>query len=553
MYDYYYIIALSQILSTLQIISHLEHHNPQSEFVTTSTIYTYMILRYYIYIYIYIYRTSNPPHIKQLDKFENEMIGMVKEIQFRKMRNNIQQNMYEDMRRFKESESIFVKSDKSGNLYEIEKGRYKQMMFKEVVKNYKKAPPDLEKELNNDAKMLAHRLGIVDRVEKYNTKNCFITIKDHKSDFKTNPECRLINPAKTQLSRVSKIIVQEICDSLRLALNINQWRSTKDCIKWFEEYEKNDRCSFIKYDIKDFYPSITKRTLDRALDLAKEYMVIPLDKVEIIKHCRKTLLYYEDSVWIKKGEGGNFDVSIGAYDGAEICELVGCVLLYSINKIMDPSSHGLYLDDGLIIMDKSTPKKCDGIRKRLYKLFNEFGFRLDIRTDLKITAYPDVTLNLYSGTVSPFRKRNQDLRYVNRGSNHPTQVSKHVPKDIEHRLSNNSSNKEIFEQSKQEYEEALKNDGYRINLEYRDREEGDTQKRRNRPRKFLWFNPPYKIEVVNNLGKEFFKLLKRNFPSGSPLHKIFNKNCVKLSYICMPNINGIINKSSIAKLRRKIR
>ena len=99
----------------------------------------------------------------------------------------------------------------------------------------------------------------------------------------------------------------------------------------------------------------------------------------------------------------------------------------------------------------------------------------------------------------------------------------------------------------------MKNDGYRINLENRDREEGDTQKRRNRPRKFLWFNPPYKIEVVNNLGKEFFKLLKRNFPSGSPLHKIFNKNCVKLSYICMPNINGIINKSSIAKLRRKIR
>ena len=29
-------------------------------------------------------------------------------------------------------------------------------------------------------------------------------------------------------------------------------------------------------------------------------MVILLDKVEIIKHCRKTLLYYEDSIWIKK-------------------------------------------------------------------------------------------------------------------------------------------------------------------------------------------------------------------------------------------------------------
>ena len=115
-----------------------------------------------------------------MDKFEAEMIGMVKEIKFRKMRNNILQKMCEDMRRIKESDSIFAKSDKSGYLYEIEKGKYKQMMFKEVVKYYRKAPPDLEKELNSEAKMLAHRLGIVDKVEKYNTKNCFITIKDQK-------------------------------------------------------------------------------------------------------------------------------------------------------------------------------------------------------------------------------------------------------------------------------------------------------------------------------------------------------------------------------------
>ena len=45
-------------------------------------------------------------------------------------------------------------------------------------------------------------------------------------------------------------------------------------------------------------------------------------------------------------------------------------------------------------MDKSTPKKCDGIRKKLYKLFEDFGFRLDVTTDLKITDYLDVTLNL---------------------------------------------------------------------------------------------------------------------------------------------------------------
>ena len=102
---------------------------------------------------------------------------MVKEIKFRKMRNNIQQKRDEDMRRFNESEKIFVKSDKSGNLYEIEKEKYKQMIFKEVVKNYKKAPPDLEKELNNEAKMLAHKLGIVDRVEKIQYQELFYYYK----------------------------------------------------------------------------------------------------------------------------------------------------------------------------------------------------------------------------------------------------------------------------------------------------------------------------------------------------------------------------------------
>ena len=137
-----------------------------------------------------------------------------------------------------------------------------------------------------------------------------------------------------------------------------------------------------------------------------------------------------------------------------------------------------YRDNGLVIEDKSPPKKCDGIRKRLHRLFGEFGFKLDIQTDLKIADYLDVTLNLYNGTISSFRKRNQDLRYVDRGSNYPKQVFKHISKGIENRLSNNFSNKEIFERSKQEYKEALKNGGYRIKLEYRDREGSNTQKRR---------------------------------------------------------------------------
>ena len=165
------------------------------------------------------YGFKTKKHIKEMDNFESNLIGLVKSIKSKEIHNNIQQQMSSDSRRIRESSNIFTKSDKSGNLYKVDRNKYKQMIFKEVIKHYKKPPPHLENELNNEAKMLATKLGIVERVEKY-IKNCFITIKVHKSDFKENLECRLINPAKTQMGRVSKIILQDICDTLRIALNI---------------------------------------------------------------------------------------------------------------------------------------------------------------------------------------------------------------------------------------------------------------------------------------------------------------------------------------------
>ena len=48
-----------------------------------------------------------------------------------------------------------------------------------------------------------------------------------------------------------------------------------------------------------------------------------------------------------------------------------------------------------------TPRKGKLNRKNLHWLFNKFGFKLDIQTNLKITDYLDITPNLYNGTMSP--------------------------------------------------------------------------------------------------------------------------------------------------------
>ena len=67
----------------------------------------------------------------------------------------------------------------------------------------------------------------------------------------------------------------------------------------------------------------------------------------------------------------------------------------------------------------------------------------------------------------------------------------------------------------------------------------------------IWFNSPYSDSIETNIGKEFFRLLSKHFPSHLKLRKICNKNCVKLTYSCMPNVAAIIFSCNKELLLRK--
>ena len=40
--------------------------------------------------------------------------------------------------------------------------------------------------------------------------NCLITLKDHKANFLNNLKTRLLNPAKNEVGRISKVILDRI-------------------------------------------------------------------------------------------------------------------------------------------------------------------------------------------------------------------------------------------------------------------------------------------------------------------------------------------------------
>ena len=116
-----------------------------------------------------------------------------------------------------------------------------------------------------------------------------------------------------------------------------------------------------------------------------------------------------------------------------------------------------------------------------------------------------------------------------------------------------SSNEEAFNNAKKPYQEALKNSGYEYELKYeKPIQDANVSKstRKNRARNILWYNPPFSKNVKTNVGKEFISIVKRNFTSNHPLHKIFNPNTVKLSYSCTPNVKNIIDSHN-KKIRQR--
>ncbi len=235
---------------------------------------------------------------------------------------------------------------------------------------------------------------------------------------------------------------------------------------------------------------------------------------------------------------------MGSFDGAETCELVGLYILFQIREAKIGVDANLYRDDGLAASDK-TERQIDNIKKQLVKLFQKFGLQITITVNTKVVDFLDITLNLNSGLHQPFNKPGNKIDYVDNRSNHPPNIKKNIPKNLNDRLSKLSSNETVFKNTVQPYQEALDKSGYNHKLSYEKPKEKTKKRKRNR--NVTWFNPPYSDTVKTNIGQKFFELIEKCFPEGHKLRKCINKKTVKLSYSCMPNI-----KSTISSHNKKV-
>ena len=500
------------------------------------------------------------PTIRELSPFEDDLYDAISNIKFTDYRSPFQHKLKSDVATINKSNNVFVIADKTSNVYEMSTDKYNKLLFDNVTRSYRQTSfADIDT-VNREARDICVKLNIDDRVDVMSENPAFITIKDHKRNFEDNTQCRLINPAKSQIGRISKSILDSINIELRASLKLSQWRSTHEVIDWFDSIEHKRDKNFIQFDICEFYPSISEELLTKALDFAQSHdciaRLISKENREIIMHCRKSFLFTVDqgnkdgrpTPWTKMT--GDFDVTMGAPDGAEVCELVGLYILHELSQNLPDIDFGLYRDDGLAVHKTISGPQRDRIRKKIVAVFQDHGLKIEIDTNLKTVNFLDITLNLDKSKYSPYMKPNDKPIYVHSESNHPRCTLKQIPISINKRLSSISSSKSDFDAASKPYQDALDASKFRHKLSFNPTNDdlNKTRKRKGK-RHIIWYTPPFSLSVKTNIGRQFIELVKKHFHPQSPLYKIFNKNTLKLSYSCTGNMKNVIQAHNRKILR----
>ena len=129
---------------------------------------------------------------------------------------------------------------------------------------------------------------------------------------------------------------------------------------------------------------------------------------------RKTFLFHEGVAWVKRSGNEDFDVPMGSYDVAEVCELVGAFLLKNLSHIIGKSNVGLYRDDGLGVFKSNSGPETESKRKEIIKAFNTYNLSKTIEANIRIVNFLDTTFDLINDIYRPYRKPNNTPVYINK-------------------------------------------------------------------------------------------------------------------------------------------
>ena len=171
---------------------------------------------------------KTPPQITEILNFEKRLLQMIANIRFRKVNCSFQRKFSSDIQNnIMKSTKLLVPAEKTANFYKMDTPSYNVLLHKNITKTYKKVNLNVANSIEFEAKSLSKKLQLDDRINTTARREAFITLKDHKPNFDNNPTCRLINPTKAEIGKISKRILDRINTKVVHTLQLNQWKNTK--------------------------------------------------------------------------------------------------------------------------------------------------------------------------------------------------------------------------------------------------------------------------------------------------------------------------------------
>ena len=149
------------------------------------------------------------PQHELLSPFESDLYDMVRSINFKPVKNDFQKKLAHDINNIKSSENLLIFTKRTTSLYAMTPEQYKIILTNNVMKTYQKAELSTRLNINREAKAIYKTLQLEKRMERYTERPAFISLKDHKENFKHNTKC-CINPTKGEVGIVIKKFLKAI-------------------------------------------------------------------------------------------------------------------------------------------------------------------------------------------------------------------------------------------------------------------------------------------------------------------------------------------------------
>ena len=94
---------------------------------------------------------------------------------------------------------------------------------------------------------------------------------------------------------------------MRTKTGLQQWKNSYEVLKCLKIIKHKEVFTYMKFDVIEFYPSISKDLFIESIQFSRKYVEISKDLIGIILHSCRTIIFFINECWIKKNLLNDFE------------------------------------------------------------------------------------------------------------------------------------------------------------------------------------------------------------------------------------------------------